>query len=154
MDEIVVRLHAVDWIIVCLYIAGMLWVGYFFKNPRGSMIIWPVEILPPLAGSYPGIHLYGLDTCRRFGVLAFEGISSFYFYASPFTAFILPWLLAPKFKEKFPKDSTMQDIVFKSYGKPPIFASIAAFLYSNNSQNDGHGFPAAPAYRMPIWLGI
>ena len=161
MDEIVVKLHAIDWIIVVLYIAGMLGVGFYFsKKSKGfdDYFMAGRNITAPLLVATLVSTFYGLDTL--FGdseVSFFEGISSFYFYALPFTALYFAMaFLTPKFKKKFPEDSTMQDIVFNSYGKTAgIFASIAAFLYSNNSlEMMAIGFLLHLLTGMPIWLGI
>ncbi len=161
MDEIIVRLHVIDWIIVALYIGGMLWVGFYFsKKSKGfdDYFMAGRNITAPLLVATLVSTFYGLDTL--FGdseVAFFEGISSFYFYALPFTLlYFCMAFLAPKFKEKFPRDSTMQDIVFNRYGKTAgIFASIAAFIYSNNSlEMMAIGFLLHLLTGMPIWVGI
>ena len=89
VDEIIVRLHVVDWIIVCLYIAGMLWVGFYFsKKSKGfdDYFMAGRNITAPLLVATLVSTFYGLDTL--FGdseVAFFEGISSLYFYALPYT---------------------------------------------------------------------
>ncbi len=160
MDEIVVRLHAVDWIIVVLYIAGMLGVGFYFsKKSKGfdDYFMAGRNITAPLLVATLVSTFYGLDTL--FGdseVAFFEGVSSFYFYALPYTALYFAMaFLAPKFKEKFPEDCTMQDIVFNSYGKTAgIFASIAAFIYSTNTlEMMAMGFLLHLITGLPFWAG-
>jgi len=160
VDEIVVRLHVVDWIIVGLYIAGMLWIGFYFsKKSKGfdDYFMAGKKITAPLLVATLVSTFYGLDSL--FGdseVAFFEGVSSFFFYALPYTAlYLVMAILSPKFKEKFPEDCTMQDIVFNKYGKTAgIFSSIAAFIYSTNTiEMMGIGFLLHLITGIPFWAG-
>ena len=160
MDEIVVRLHVVDWAIVAIYIIFMLFVGFYFSRRKKGFDDYFMagrSLTAPLLVGTLVSTFYGLDTLFGTSEVGFyEGISAFFAYSLPYTAlYVIMAFLAPKFKEIFPEGTTMQDIAFKKYGKPAgIFTSIAAFLYSTNTMEMmGIGFILNLITGMPIWAG-
>jgi SSS family solute:Na+ symporter len=158
--DVVVQLHWLDYIIILVYVGFMLYVGFYFSRKKKGFDDYFMAgrglTAPLLVGTLVSTF-YGLDTL--FGtseVGFFEGISAFFAYSLPYTAlYVVMAFLAPKFKEKFPAGSTMQEITFKKYGKTAgIFASIAAYLYSTNTMEMmGIGFMLRLLTGMPFWLG-
>ncbi len=161
MNGSVVQLHVLDWLILGLYIAFMLFVGFYFSKKKQGFddyfMAGRTLTAPLLVGTLVSTF-YGLDTLFGTSEVGFyEGISAFFAYSLPYTAlYVVMAFLAPKFKELFPDGTTMQDIAFKKYGKPAgIFTSIAAFLYSTNTMEMmGIGFILNLITGMPIWAGI
>jgi SSS family solute:Na+ symporter len=158
--DVVVQLHWLDYIIILLYVGFMLYVGFYFSRKKKGFDDYFMagrSLTAPLLVGTLVSTFYGLDTL--FGtseVGFFEGISAFFAYSLPYTAlYVVMAFLAPKFKEKFPAGSTMQEITFKKYGKTAgIFASIAAYLYSTNTMEMmGIGFMLRLLTGMPFWLG-
>ncbi|MFP4491455.1 MAG: sodium:solute symporter family transporter, partial [Spirochaetaceae bacterium] len=160
MDEIIVRLHFLDWLIIILFLGFMIGVGvYFNKKKQGFddyFMAGRTLTAPLLVGTLVSTF-YGLDTL--FGtseVGYYEGISAFFAYSIPYTLmYVVMAFLSPKFKEIFPKGTTMQDISFENYGKPAgIMSSIAAFIYSTNTMEMmGIGFVLHLIAGLPFWLG-
>jgi SSS family solute:Na+ symporter len=160
LENAVVNLHFIDWAIVLLYIAFMLFVGFYFskkqKNFDDYFMAGRSLTAPLLVGTLVSTF-YGLDTLFGTSEVGFyEGVSAFFAYSLPYTAlYVVMAFLAPKFKELFPDGTTMQDIAFQKYGKATgIFTSLAAFLYSTNTMEMmGIGFILNLVTGMPIWLG-
>jgi len=160
LGNAVVQLHVVDWAIVILYIAFMLFVGFYFsKKQKGfdDYFMAGRSLTAPLLVGTLVSTFYGLDTLFGTSEVGFyEGVSAFFAYSLPYTAlYVVMAFMAPKFKELFPDGTTMQDIAFRKYGKTTgIFTSIAAFLYSTNTMEMmGIGFILNLITGMPIWLG-
>lgn len=160
-DEIVVRLGWFDWVIVALYIGGMLYIGYYFsKRSKGfdDYFMAGKSLTAPLLVGTLVSTFYGLDTL--FGtseVGTYEGISAFFAYSLPYTAlYVIMAFLSPKFKGKFPENATMQDIAFQKYGnKTGVLVSIASFIYSTNTMEMmGIGFMLHLVLGMPYWMGV
>lgn len=160
MDEIVVHLHLLDWLVVLLFLGFMIFIGlYFNKKKQGfdDYFMAGRSLTAPLLVGTLVSTFYGLDTL--FGtseVGFFEGISAFFAYSLPYTLmYILMAILSPKFKELFPAGTTMQEITFKKYGKTAgIMSSIAAFVYSTNTMEMmGIGFVLHLVSGMPFWMG-
>ena len=70
--------------------------------------------------------------------------------------YIVMAFLAPKFKEKFPEGTTMQEIILNKYGKTAGLAgSIAAFVYSTNTiEMVAIGVVIHLVSGLPMWVGI
>jgi len=160
-DEIVVHLGAFDWVIVVVYIATMLYIGFYFqKRSKGfdDYFMAGRGLTAPLLVGTLVSTFYGLDTL--FGtseVGYYEGISAFFAYSLPYTAtYVAMAFLAPQFKGRFPENSTMQDIAFKKYGTPAgVMTSIASFVYSTNTMEMmGIGFLLHLVLGMPFWMGV
>lgn len=160
MDEIVVQLHVVDWLVVAIYIGFMLFVGFYFSKKKQGFDDYFMagrSLTAPLLVGTLVSTFYGLDTLFGTSEVGFyEGISAFFAYSLPYTAlYVVMAFLAPKFKEVFPDGTTMQEITFKKYGKTAgVMASIAAFLYSTNTMEMmGIGFMLNLVTGMPMWAG-
>ncbi|HQA61120.1 MAG TPA: sodium:solute symporter family protein, partial [Tepidanaerobacteraceae bacterium] len=158
--SIVVSLHVLDWIVIAIYVVIILYIGYYFsKRSKGfdDYFMAGRDLNAPLLVGTLVSTFYGLDTL--FGdseVAFFEGISSFFAYALPYTAlYAVMAFLSPVFKEKFPEGTTMQEIAFKRYGKTAgVASSIASFLYSTNTMEMmGIGFLLRLTTGMPFWVG-
>ncbi len=160
MDEIVVQLHIIDWLIILGYIGFMLFIGFWFSKKQRNFddyfMAGRTLTAPLLVGTLVSTF-YGLDTLFGTSEVGFyEGISAFFAYSLPYTAlYVVMAFLAPKFKEAFPSGTTMQEIAFKKYGKPAgIMTSIASFLYSTNTMEMmGIGFILHLVAGTPFWLG-
>ena len=157
----VVKLHALDWIVIAVYVFGILYVGYYFsKKSKGfdDYFMAGRDLTAPLLVGTLVSTFYGLDTL--FGtseVGFFEGISGFFAYSLPYTGlYVAMAFLSPVFKEKFPDGTTMQEITFRRYGKTAgIFSSMAAFIYSTNTMEMmGIGFLLRLVTGMPYWAGV
>ena len=160
MDEIVVKLHVIDWIIVVLFLGGMILIGFWVhRKKRGfdDYFMAGRSLTAPLLVGTLVSTFYGLDTLFGTSEVAFyEGISAFFAYSLPYTAlYVVMAFLAPKFKEKFPAGTTMQEITMNKYGKGAgVLASIAAFIYSTNTMEMmGIGFLLHLVAGLPFWLG-
>ena len=158
--EAVVRLHWLDYLVILAYVGFMLYIGFYFSRKRKGFDDYFMAgrglTAPLLVGTLVSTF-YGLDTL--FGtseVGFFEGISAFFAYSLPYTLlYVVMAFLAPKFKEKFPKGSTMQEVALNKYGKTTgVFTSIAAYLYSTNTMEMmGIGFVLHLITGMPFFLG-
>lgn len=157
----VVRIHAVDWIILAIYVGIIMYIGYYFsKKSKGfdDYFMAGRDLNAPLLVGTLVSTFYGLDTL--FGtseVGFFEGISGFFAYSLPYTLLYATMaFLSPIFREKFPDGTTMQEITFKRYGKTAgIVSSIASFLYSTNTMEMmGIGFLLRLITGMPFWVGV
>ncbi len=160
MDEIIVKLHFVDWIIVALFLGGMIFIGFWFNKRRQGFDDYFMagrSLTAPLLVGTLVSTFYGLDTLFGTSEVGFyEGISAFFAYSLPYTAlYFVMAFIAPKFKEKFPAGTTMQEITLKKYGKGAgMMASIAAFIYSTNTMEMmGIGFLLHLVAGIPFWLG-
>jgi len=160
-DVPVVSLAPLDWVIVAAYIAGMLYIGYWFsRKSRGfdDYFMAGKSITAPLLVGTLVSTFYGLDTLFGTSEVGFyEGISAFFAYSLPYTAlYVVMAFLSPQFKSRFPDNSTMQDIAFQKYGnKAGVITSIASFIYSTNTMEMmGIGFLLHLVLGMPFWLGV
>jgi SSS family solute:Na+ symporter len=138
--EAVVRLHWLDYLVILAYVGFMLYIGFYFSRKRKGFDDYFMAgrglTAPLLVGTLVSTF-YGLDTL--FGtseVGFFEGISAFFAYSLPYTLlYVIMAFLAPKFKEKFPKGSTMQEVALNKYGKTTgVFTSIAAWRSGSSRQ--------------------
>ena len=107
MTETVVTLHFLDWIVVILYIAFMLGVGFYFsKRKQGfdDYFMAGRNLTAPLLVGTLVSTFYGLDTLFGTSEVGFlEGISAFFAYSLPYTLlYIIMAILAPNFKAAFP----------------------------------------------------
>ncbi len=159
--DIIVPLRWVDWTIVVLYIAGMLWLGFYFTRRKGGFDDYFMagrNVPAPLLVGTLVSTFYGLDTL--FGtseVGYFEGISAFFAYSLPYTLlYIVMAVISPKFKDKWPEGTTMQDISFEKYGKTAgVASSLATFIYSTNTMEMmGIGFMVHLVTGWPFWVGV
>jgi SSS family solute:Na+ symporter len=159
--EIVVSLHWIDWIIVVVYVGGMLYLGYWFSRRKKGFDDYFMAgrgIPAPLLVGTLVSTFYGLDTL--FGtseVGYFEGVSAFFAYSLPYTVlYLVMAFLSPKFKRRWPEGTTMQDISFTKYGKTAgVTSSIAAFIYSTNTMEMmGIGFLINLVTGWPFWVGV
>ncbi len=158
--EAVVKLHWLDYLVILVYVGFMLYIGFYFSRRRKGFDDYFMAgrglTAPLLVGTLVSTF-YGLDTL--FGtseVGFFEGISAFFAYSLPYTLlYVVMAFLAPKFKEKFPMGSTMQEVALKKFGKTTgVFTSIAAYLYSTNTMEMmGIGFVLHLITGMPFVVG-
>lgn len=160
MDEIIVSLHVVDWLIIITYIGFMLFVGFYFSKRKEGFDDYFMagrSLTAPLLVGTLVSTFYGLDTLFGTSEVGFyEGISAFFAYSLPYTAlYVVMAFLAPKFKEIFPEGTTMQEIATQKYGKTTgLITSIAAFLYSTNTMEMmGIGFLLHLVSGLPFWAG-
>jgi SSS family solute:Na+ symporter len=160
-DEAVVNLGALDWLIVALYIGGMLFIGIWFaRKSKGfdDYFMAGRSLTAPLLVGTLVSTFYGLDTLFGTSEVAFyEGISAFFAYSLPYTAlYVVMAFLSPQFKKRFPENATMQDIAFQKYGnKAGTVVSVSAFLYSTNTMEMmGIGFLLHLVLGMPFWMGV
>ena len=138
-DTPVVSMHGLDWVVVGAYIFGMLYIGYWFSKKSSSFDDYFMAgrgITAPLLVGTLVSTFYGLDTLFGTSEVGFhEGISAFFAYSLPYTAlYVAMAFLSPAFKNRFPENSTMQDIAFQKYGdRAGIITSVASFIYSTNT---------------------
>lgn len=158
--NIIVELHALDWIIIAGYIGFMLFIGFYFHTKSQGFDDYFMagrDLTAPLLVGTLVSTFYGLDTLFGTSEIGFyEGISAFFAYSLPYTGmYILMAFLAPVFKSKFPNGTTMQDICYNKYGKAAgIVSSLAAFIYSTNTMEMlGIGFLLSLILPIPVWLG-
>lgn len=160
MDEIIVQLHVIDWLIILGYVAFMIFIGFYVskkqKNFDDYFMAGRSLTAPLLVGTLVSTF-YGLDTLFGTSEIGFyEGISAFFAYSIPYTVlYAVMAVLAPKFKRAFPDGTTMQEIAFKKYGKPAgIMTSVASFLYSTNTMEMmGIGFILHMIAGIPFFWG-
>jgi SSS family solute:Na+ symporter len=158
--ETVVKLQWLDYVVILAYVAGMLYIGFYFSRKKKGFDDYFMAgrglTAPLLVGTLVSTF-YGLDTLFGTSEIGFfEGISAFFAYSLPYTLlYLVMAFLAPKFKEKFPAGSTMQEIALNKYGKTTgVLTSIAAYLYSTNTMEMmGIGFMLRLLTGMPFWLG-
>lgn len=159
MGEIVVSLHFFDWLIVFAYIGFMLLVGFYFSRKKGDFDDYFMagrSLTAPLLVGTLVSTFYGLDTLFE-EVPFWEGVSAFFAYSLPYTLlYVVMAFLAPKFKEKFPDGTTMQEITLKKYGRLAGFcSSIAAFVYSTNTiEMVAIGVIIHLVAGLPLWVGV
>lgn len=160
-DTPVVSMQGLDWLIVALYIGGMLYIGFWFSRKSKSFDDYFMAgrgITAPLLVGTLVSTFYGLDTLFGTSEVGFyEGISAFFAYSLPYTAlYVAMAFLSPAFKKRFPKNSTMQDIAFQKYGNGAgIVTSAASFIYSTNTMEMmGIGFLLHLVLGMPFWMGV
>jgi SSS family solute:Na+ symporter len=139
MDEIIVPLHVVDWLIILGYVAFMITIAFYAsrrqKNFDDYFMAGRTLTAPLLVGTLVSTF-YGLDTLFGTSEVGFyEGISGFFAFSLPFTfLYLVMAFVAPKFKRAFPEGTTMQEIAFRKYGKPAgIITSVASYVYSTNA---------------------
>jgi len=159
--EAVVKLHFIDWVVFVIYLGIVLYIGYYFyKRSKGfdDYFMAGRDLTAPLLVGTLVSTFYGLDTLFGNSEIGFfEGISAFFAYALPYTVLYgVMAFLSPYFKNKFPEGTTMQEIVFRKYGKTAgIFSSIASFFYSTNTMEImGLGFMFRLITGMPYWMGV
>ncbi len=159
--EVIVKMHFLDWIVIALYVAMILGVGYYFsKKSQGfdDYFMAGRDLNAPLLVGTLVSTFYGLDTLFGNSEIGFfEGISGFFAYGLPYTGlYAIMAFMSPYFREKFPDGTTMQEITFRKYGKTAgIVSSIASFLYSTNTMEMmGIGFMLRLITGMPYWLGV
>lgn len=160
MDAIV-KLHFIDWLVVFGYVGFMLYVGFYFSKRAKTFDDYFMagrDLTAPLLVGTLVSTFYGLDTLFGTSEVGFaEGISAFFAYSIPYTfMYVAMAFLSPKFREKFPDGTTMQDIAFKKYGKTAgIFTSLASFFFSTNTMEMmGIGFLLHLIAGIPVPLGI
>lgn len=159
--DVIVQLHAADWIVIALYVAMIVYVGYYFSvRSKGfdDYFMAGRDLNAPLLVGTLVSTFYGLDTL--FGdseVGFFEGISGFFAYGLPYTVlYAVMAIMSPYIRDKFPDGTTMQEITFRKYGKAAgIASSIAAFMYSTNTMEMmGIGFLLRLITGMPYVVGV
>ena len=159
MKEIVVSMHLFDWLIVLAYIGFMLAIGFYFSKKKDGFDDYFMagrSLTAPLLVGTLVSTFYGLDTLFE-EVPYWEGVSAFFAYSLPYTLlYIIMAFLAPKFKEKFPEGTTMQEIILNKYGKTAgLCGSIAAFVYSTNTiEMVAIGVVIHLVSGLPMWTGI
>jgi SSS family solute:Na+ symporter len=159
--DIVVKIHAVDWIVLAIYVGIIMYVGYYFsKKSKGfdDYFMAGRDLNAPLLVGTLVSTFYGLDTLFGNSEIGFfEGISAFFAYGLPYTAlYAFMAFMSPVFREKFPDGTTMQEITFRKYGKAAgIISSLSSFIYSTNTMEMmGIGFLLRLITGMPFWAGV
>ncbi len=89
MDEIIVPLHVVDWLIILGYVAFMITIAFYAsrrqKNFDDYFMAGRTLTAPLLVGTLVSTF-YGLDTLFGTSEVGFyEGISGFFAFSLPFT---------------------------------------------------------------------
>lgn len=159
--DIIVPLHWVDWTIVVVYIAGMLWLGLWFARRRRGFDDYFMagrNIPAPLLVGTLVSTFYGLDTLFGTSEIGyFEGVSAFFAYSLPYTLlYVVMAFVSPSFKRRWPEGTTLQDISFNRYGTTAgVTSSLAAFIYSTNTMEMmGIGFIVHLVTGWPFWIGV
>ncbi len=157
--SISIALSWIDWVIIIAYLAGMIYVGLFFRNKNKNFEDYFLAskglTMPLLVGTLVSTF-FGLDTLFGTSEIGFfEGVTGFFAYALPYTGmYIIIAFLAPKFREL--NSNTFVDIIGDNYGKfPRVVSALSSFFYSTNAMEMmGMGFIFALIFKMPFWLGV
>jgi solute:Na+ symporter, SSS family len=157
--ELSINLTWLDWIIIILYLAGMIYVGLFFqkrnKNFEDYFLASKGITMPLLIGTLVSTF-FGLDTLFGTSEIGFyEGVTAFFAYALPYTAmYIVMGFLAPKFREL--NSNTFVDILSDHYGKfTRAISALCSFFYSiNTMEMMGMGFIFALIFKIPFSVGV
>ena len=159
--DIIVKIHFIDWLVIAVYVFGILYIGYYFyKRSKGfdDYFMAGRDLSAPLLVGTLVSTFYGLDTLFGNSEIGyFEGVSAFFAYGLPYTAlYAFMAFMSPVFRNKFPDGTTMQEITFRKYGKTAgIVASLAAYIYSTNTMEMmGIGFMLRLLTGMPFWMGV
>lgn len=159
--NVIVKIHFLDWIVIAVYVALIMYVGYYFsKKSKGfdDYFMAGRDLNAPLLVGTLVSTFYGLDTLFGNSEIGFfEGVSGFFAYGLPYTVlYAVMAFMSPIFREKFPDGTTMQEITFRKYGKTAgIVSSLAAFFYSTNTMEMmGIGFLLRLITGMPYWAGV
>ena len=148
-----------DWIIIFLYLAGMICVGLFFRKKQQSFEDYFLAskglTMPLMVGTLVSTF-FGLDTLFGTSEIGFfEGVTGFFAYALPYTGlYLLMAYLAPRFREL--GSNTFVDIIGSSYGKfARAISACSSFFYSINTMEImGMGFIFTLLFKIPFWLGV
>ena len=161
MEEmsISITLTWVDWLIVILYLSGMIYIGLFFQKKNKSFEDYFLAskglTMPLLMGTLISTF-FGLDTLFGTSEIGFfEGVTGFFAYALPYSfMYIVMAFLAPKFREL--NSNTFVDIVGGTYGNfSRVVSACSSFFYSiNTMEMMGMGFIFALIFKMPFWTGV
>ena len=128
-------MHVIDYIIISIYLAGMVGVGLWFAKKHtdfddfflaGRSLTTPL-LITTLISTY-----YGVDVLFGDSQLGFtDGVVAWFGYARPTYAFFLiaAFLLAQRLREENFK--SLPDILDKYYGKNTRYVSaVTSFIYS------------------------
>ena len=128
-------MHSIDYIIISIYLAGMVGVGLWFAKKHtdfddfflaGRSLTTPL-LITTLISTY-----YGVDVLFGDSQLGFtDGVVAWFGYARPTYAFFLiaAFLLAQRLREE--KFKSLPDILDKYYGKNTRYVSaVTSFIYS------------------------
>ena len=128
-------MHVIDYIIISIYLAGMVGVGLWFAKKHtdfddfflaGRSLTTPL-LITTLISTY-----YGIDVLFGDSQLGFtDGVVAWFGYARPTYAFFLiaAFLLAQRLREEDFK--SLPDILDKYYGKNTRYVSaVTSFIYS------------------------
>ena len=128
-------MHVIDYIIISIYLAGMVGVGLWFAKKHtdfddfflaGRSLTTPL-LITTLISTY-----YGVDVLFGDSQLGFtDGVVAWFGYARPTYAFFLiaAFLLAQRLREEDFK--SLPDILDKYYGKNTRYVSaVTSFIYS------------------------
>ena len=154
-----ISLSWLDWVIVIAYLAGMIYIGLFFRKKNHNFEDYFLAskgiTMPLLIGTLVSTF-FGLDTLFGTSEIGFfEGVTGFFAYALPYTAmYILMALIAPKFREL--NSNTLSDIMAENYGQTArIVSALASFFYSTNAMEImGMGFIFALLLKIPYWQAV
>jgi solute:Na+ symporter, SSS family len=157
--ELSITMTWIDWIIILLYLAGMIYVGLFFqkknKNFEDYFLASKGITMPLLIGTLVSTF-FGLDTLFGTSEIGyFEGVTAFFAYALPYTfMYVIMGLLAPKFREL--NSNTFVDIMGERYGKfTRVISALCSFFYSINTMEImGMGFIFALIFKIPFSVGV
>lgn len=128
-------LHWLDWLIIFVYLAGMVGIGVWLTSKHksfddfflaGRALTTPI-LVTTLVSTY-----YGIDVLFGTSELGFEsGVVAWFGYSRPFYIFYLlaAFLLARRLRaEDF---RSLPDILFRYYGNPSRYlGATASFVYS------------------------
>ena len=128
-------MHSIDYIIISIYLAGMVGVGLWFAKKHtdfddfflaGRSLTTPL-LITTLISTY-----YGVDVLFGDSQLGFtDGVVAWFGYARPTYAFFLiaAFLLAQRLREE--EFKSLPDILDKYYGKNTRYVSaVTSFIYS------------------------
>lgn len=157
--ELSINLTWLDWLIVFIYLGGMIYVGLFFQKRNKSFEDYFLAskgiTMPLLIGTLVSTF-FGLDTLFGTSEIGFyEGVTAFFAYALPYTGmYIVMGFLAPKFREL--NSNTFVDIMAESYGKfTRVISALCSFFYSINTMEImGMGFIFALIFKIPFAAGV
>lgn len=157
--ELVIRLAPTDWIVILAYMAGMLYIGFYFSRRMKTFddyYLASKKITTPLLIGTLVSTFYGLDTLFGTSEIGFmEGVDAFFAYGLPYTLmYLVMAFLAPKFREYGAK--TFSEIIGEVYGGTSrIISACCSFVYSMNTMElMGMGFIFSLVFRIPFWVGV
>ena len=129
------NIHWLDWLIIALYLAGMLAVGFWLMRKHrnfDSYFLANRSLTTPILVCTLVSTYYGIDVLFGTSEIGFEsGLVAWFGYSRPFYIFYLlaAFLLARRLREE--EFRSLPDILSRYYGNSTGYVSaVASFLYS------------------------